>query len=155
MFGRAVVGTAWVDYEPGSVLEYHELMVAVLVHDGWRIRPSVTSIWVDSAASRTGGRQLWGVPKDLADFAIDETSVVMTTGAVRVAATTSLGGSLGRWPVRFAVVQRLEGQAKVTPVRARARVRLSRTRWEGLFPGRRPVLGVSLTDFVMRFGAGS
>jgi hypothetical protein len=89
------------------MLRYRELMVAVLARDRWRVRPSVTAIWVDSPASRDGGRELW----------------------------------------------RLHGDVKSTPVRARALVRRSRTRWDGLFGGRRPVFGVSLTDCTMRFGA--
>lgn len=152
LFGRAVVASVWAVYEPGSVLRYRELMVTVLVWHGWRIRPTVTSIWVDSAASRDGGRELWGVPKELAAFGGADTSVVMTAGERRVAATTSLGGSLGWWPVRLSIVQRLDGHAKATPVSARALVRRSRTTWDGLFAGRRPVLGLSLTDCTMRFG---
>jgi hypothetical protein len=153
LFGRAVVATAWAVYEPGSVLRYRELMVTVLTRDRWRVRPSVTAIWVDSPASRDGGRELWGVPKELAEFDVADRSVVMTAREHRVAATTTLGRSVGRWPIRMYIVQRLHGDVKSTPVRARALVRRSRTRWDGLFGGRRPVFGVSLTDCTIRCGA--
>ena len=63
---RLLVGAAWVRYEPGGTLHYRELLSAVLVHEGLHPRVSITDIWVDSAASRDGGRALWGIPKDLA-----------------------------------------------------------------------------------------
>src|SRR5690348_12388115 len=69
LFGRAFIGTAWVDYQPGGDLSYHELLSAVLTRAGWRPRVTITHIWVDSVASRDGGRALWGIPKDLAVFA--------------------------------------------------------------------------------------
>ena len=34
--GRCLVGTAWVEYEPGGVLEYRELLCVVLVRRGHR-----------------------------------------------------------------------------------------------------------------------
>lgn len=88
--GRGAVGAAWVVYENDSVLHYNELLRAVLVRDGSRPRVCVTDIWVDSAASMAGGRELWGIPKEMADFAIDRTA------GVRAAAAT------GRtyWPPR-------------------------------------------------------
>src|SRR4051794_26745003 len=67
---HALVGAAWVRYEPGGVLHYQELLSAVLVHERGRPRVTVTEIWVDSTASRDGGRALWGIPKDLADLTI-------------------------------------------------------------------------------------
>lgn len=73
--GRGAVGAAWVVYENDSVLHYNELLRAVLVRDGGRPRVCITDIWVDSPASMTGGRELWGIPKDLAEFAIDRTAV--------------------------------------------------------------------------------
>ncbi|WP_392959099.1 acetoacetate decarboxylase family protein [Streptomyces sp. LN245] len=74
--GRGAVGAAWVVYENDSVLHYNELLRAVLVRDGRRPRVCVTDIWVDSAASMAGGRELWGIPKEMADFDIDRTMAV-------------------------------------------------------------------------------
>src|SRR5439155_1733899 len=37
--GRAVVGSAWVDYRPGGDLSYRELLAAVLVRVGWAVEP--------------------------------------------------------------------------------------------------------------------
>ena len=59
-------GAAFVDYQDGSVLTYHELVVARLLRDGRIPRVRVTDIWVDSPESVAGGRSLWAFPKELA-----------------------------------------------------------------------------------------
>jgi len=65
-------GVALVDYQPGSVLTYGELLVArpVTVRSGRDTgrHVTVTDIWVDSEESREGGRSLWAIPKDLSVF---------------------------------------------------------------------------------------
>src|SRR5687768_9930059 len=63
VFGRAVVGTAFVDYRPPG-MAYHEVLAAVLVRRGLRFGVSIPRIWVDSPASLAGGRELWGIPKE-------------------------------------------------------------------------------------------
>jgi hypothetical protein len=68
---RGVYGAAFVDYEPGSELTYHELLVARLVRAGRSAHVRITDIWVDSATSRDGGRSLWAIPKHLADLPLD------------------------------------------------------------------------------------
>lgn len=68
---RGVYGAAFVDYEPGSELTYHELLVARLVRAGRTAHVRITDIWVDSATSRDGGRSLWAIPKHLADLPLD------------------------------------------------------------------------------------
>ena len=67
-----VYGVALVDYQPGSVLTYGELLVArprrvKSGRDKGR-HVTVTDIWVDSEESLVGGRALWAIPKDLAVF---------------------------------------------------------------------------------------
>ncbi len=65
-------GAAFVSYDEGSPLTYHELLVARLVDAGDHGRcVSITDIWVDSPASVAGGRELWAIPKDLCDFDLD------------------------------------------------------------------------------------
>ena len=61
-------GAAFVSYEEPSPLTYSELLVARLV-EGRRVQ--VPDIWVDSPASMAGGRELWAIPKGLADFELD------------------------------------------------------------------------------------
>ena len=59
LLGRAVVTTAFFRYEEPSPLTYDEVMATVLVRQGLRPRVWITHIWVDSPASRDGGRALW------------------------------------------------------------------------------------------------
>ncbi|HCB06324.1 MAG TPA: hypothetical protein DEQ43_19155 [Nocardioides bacterium] len=60
-------GAAFVSYDEGSPLTYHELLVArpvSTVEHGRRV--TITDIWVDSPASVAGGRELWAIPKGCA-----------------------------------------------------------------------------------------
>ncbi len=71
---RHTLGCVYVaTYGPGSVLEYHELIVLpALVWGQGRLGFWVSHIYVDHPASQAGGRDLWNLPKELADFAVDE-----------------------------------------------------------------------------------
>ena len=168
--GRALVGAAWVRYEPGGVLDYQELLAAVLVHEGARPRVSITEIWVDSVASRDGGRALWGIPKDLAELTLRETGAGKTIAAAYTSGdlpepigSASLRSGLrlpGRWPTALSVAQDLGGTIKRTSVRGRTGLRLGGATWRvdrngplGYLAGRRPLLSVTLADFRLRFGA--
>lgn len=178
VLGRVPVATVWVRYDPRGVLAYREVMAALLVWHRRHLRVTVPHIWVDSPASQVGGRALWGIPKELAVFTerpgtstrpetagdADGTHLHArdTTGTI-VAAAVSRGRRLpGRWPVRFRVVQDLDGQPRVSPVRLAGRLALHRSRWDpaaegplGFLTGHRPRLTVRLDDFRMIFGAGA
>ncbi|MGN9911553.1 acetoacetate decarboxylase family protein [Phytohabitans sp. LJ34] len=158
--GRGFVGTAWVDYGPGGVLEYRELLSAVLVRRAARPLVSIVDIWVDSPASRDGGRELWGIPKELAELDFTETRA--RAGGIAEAHLATGRRLPGRWPTRFSVIQELAGRAKVSPVRARAAVRLAKATWQvapagplAYLAGRRPLLTLALRDFDMVFGSES
>lgn len=56
-----------VRYQSGT-LQYDELVIGALVRKGWRIGIWVHYIWVDSLPSVWGGRRIWGLPKDMAEF---------------------------------------------------------------------------------------
>lgn len=162
--GRGVVGAAWVVYENDSVLHYNELLRAVLVRDGRRPRVCITDIWVDSAASRAGGRELWGIPKEMAEFDIDRTAGVRAGAATErdVLATAAFDPGRripGRWPLTYRVVQTLDGALKTSAVRSRSAVRFARARWIaqqssplGELSRRPPLLSLALQDFTLRFG---
>jgi hypothetical protein len=155
--GRGLVGTAWVDYGPGGVLQYRELLSAVLVRRARRPLVSIVDIWVDSPTSRDGGRELWGIPKELAELDVTATGARADTIAeARLATGLRLPG---RWPTRFSVVQALGGSTKISPVRARAAIRLAKATWQvvpdgplAYLAGRRPLLTLALRDFHMIFG---
>ncbi|MFC7528254.1 acetoacetate decarboxylase family protein [Actinoplanes sp. GCM10030250] len=166
--GRVAVGAAWVRYEPGGVLHYQELLSAVLVHERGRPRVSIIDIWVDSVASREGGRRLWGIPKDLADFSIDTeteplvdaTATLPGRGTPIASALVRLKGRLpGRFPVGMTVAQALGEHVRRTPVRGRAGLRTANAAWRpdpdgplGYLAGRRPALSLAITDFWLTFG---
>lgn len=61
-------------YHEGT-LNYDEFVLASLVRHGRRPGMWVHHIWVDSAASLWGGRQVWGVPKHIATFTWTERRV--------------------------------------------------------------------------------
>lgn len=152
--GNAFVAVAFVSYEPGGVLTYEELLVATPVLDQSRVAVSVPQIWVDSEASRQGGRELWAIPKQLAKFGQGSSIAgVAATGGVPLP---------GRWTIAGPTAQRLDGR----DVRARAvmsgRFRLVRAAW--LFPvggplgyltGRTPLVSFATNDMRLTFGQGS
>ncbi|MDR6119302.1 hypothetical protein QE370_002486 [Aeromicrobium sp. SORGH_AS981] len=156
--GRAVVTAAFFRYEEPSPLVYDEVMATVLVRRGVRPRVWIPWIWVDSEASRDGGRALWAIPKDLARFDVEPGRRHRGDGlaSVEVARTVGLPG---RWPLSFRVVQRRGGRSVVTSVRGRLRAQLLRTSWTfsgplSLLAGRRPVVSVRASRFRLLFGRG-
>jgi len=168
--GRGFVGTAWVDYGPDGVLEYRELLSAVLVRRGGRPLVTIVDIWVDSPASRDGGRELWGIPKELATLDIHPAADARSTTDPRpttdarasgiAEARLSSGPRLpGRWPTRFSVIQELGGRTRTTPVRSRAALQLGKAAWQvvgdgplAYLAGREPFLTIALRDFDLQFG---
>jgi hypothetical protein len=162
--GRTPVGAAWVDYAPGGVLSYRELLVAVAGRVGLRVRPHIVAIWVDSPASRDGGRELWGIPKGLATFGgFEEGRPSLTVeGAERPAASAVLrrGARLpGRPRVGFTLAQDLRGRLLESPVTSRNGLGLLHADWTfdphgplAFLAGRHPVASATLHDFAMLFG---
>ncbi|RLV56167.1 acetoacetate decarboxylase [Aeromicrobium phragmitis] len=155
--GRALVALALFVYEPPSPLTYREIMAATLVRRGLRPFVHITHIWVDSPASRDGGRALWAIPKHLADF-----EVTPDRYAARDIATTTLrrGRRLAvPFPARFTVAQRRDGRTLTTPVRGRVRISPARSHWTitgdgplGHLTGFRPLVSVAIRSFRLRFG---
>lgn len=64
-----------VRYLEGSVLCYDELAFGTLTRLGSRIGIYVDYIWVTDLASVWGGRRIWGLPKNLAEFHWDGSTV--------------------------------------------------------------------------------
>jgi len=151
--GRGLVVTAWVDYRPGGVLAYRELMATVAVHNRLGIAASITHIWVDSPESLAGGRALWHIPKELAEFSFGDE---LTATSIARAVYRPVAGLPVRVPSAFSVVQ--DGPL-VSPVRVRAKPVAARSAWQvepdgplGFLHGRSPAFSVLARDFRMRFG---
>lgn len=149
--GNVFVAVAFVSYEPGSVLTYDELLVAVPVRDRGSVAVSVPQIWVDSEASRQGGRELWAIPKQLARFGEGSSiAAVAVTGGVALP---------GRWRFAGPTAQHLDGRDVRAHAAMSGRVRLVRTGWMvpvggplGYLTGRTPLVSVALDDMRLTFG---
>lgn len=71
--GKTIGGIYYASYEQGSALAYSELAVIVgVARIGKSIGCWTPRLWVDSPASRNGGRDLWGMPKEEAAFAVED-----------------------------------------------------------------------------------
>jgi acetoacetate decarboxylase len=167
---------AFVDYQVGGVLAYHELLVACPVRAGRHVAVRITDIWVDSAASLAGGRSLWAIPKQHADLVLDGGSRVSATatapdpaerqdrsGPARrapfVRATFVSRRTLARVPFRASTSQLRGDRAVLTPFSGSGRVARCRAAWEfepegplGYLAGRRPLASFHLRDTRLRFG---
>lgn len=76
--GKTLASVYLSDYQSGSVLEYRELIVAsALVSYQGKIGSWISHIYVDHPDSVAGGREIWGLPKELAKFTWNENSVTV------------------------------------------------------------------------------
>jgi acetoacetate decarboxylase len=65
------------EYQAGSTLAYNELIVApALVKNRGKVGGWISHIYVDNVDSVAGGREIWGLPKEMAEFA--RTNVCVT-----------------------------------------------------------------------------
>ncbi|HEY7848456.1 MAG TPA: acetoacetate decarboxylase family protein [Ktedonobacterales bacterium] len=125
LLGARARVVALVRYLPGSTLVYDELIIATPALLGARPGLAVEYIWVDSLASLWGGRRIWGLPKELADFTWSERSVRVSDGAgplmtLDVARSDAARGGPAL-PLATASIGRLGGAwaYSVFPLRAR------------------------------------
>ncbi|KGF71984.1 hypothetical protein DO97_13875 [Neosynechococcus sphagnicola sy1] len=69
-------------YEANSTLQYHELIVgAALVRYGNQIGTWISHIYVDDSDSLAGGRNIWGLPKEMAEFSWGDRTVSVMQGS--------------------------------------------------------------------------
>ncbi|MDE3070847.1 MAG: acetoacetate decarboxylase family protein [Acidobacteriota bacterium] len=170
--GRALLATAFAHYGSNGVLEYSELLVSVAGR-----RPPIVhipQIWVDSEPSLAGGRELWGIPKELGTFQrtqqAERLSVSMDADGRSVAGIEATVGrrlapGLRRLPLRTA--QRIptgselgaQGGGVLSTNLLLASVRRLSASWcfaadgpLGYLDGYRPAFSVALTDATIVFG---
>ncbi|WP_066374817.1 MULTISPECIES: acetoacetate decarboxylase family protein [unclassified Anabaena] len=66
---KTIASVYFASYCSGSVLEYNELIVVpAVVAYGGKIGAWISHIYVDNSDSMAGGREIWGLPKKLAEF---------------------------------------------------------------------------------------
>ena len=164
--GRATVGVTFVHYTAGGVLAYEELLVALLVRKGARLRSTIPDIWVSSQSSMHGGRELWGIPKQLGDFKRDHDGPrICSTMSLAGESVAQLDARVGRpllpgfWQVPQTTAQLLDGQRIVAKNRIVGRLRGLRTQWNistdgplGYLAKAKPLLSVGITDAAVLFG---
>ncbi len=74
--GKTLGGIYISCYENGSLLEYNELIVVPgFVSYRGKIGSWISHIYVDNQVSVAGGREIWGLPKEMAEFSWDNSSV--------------------------------------------------------------------------------
>ena len=165
-----VHGVALVRYDDPSPLTYGELLVARPVTTPVK-GVTIDQIWVDSAASMAGGRELWAIPKELCDFdreSVRNGPLTRTTWQASLAQQPIVEATFSdvsrvalRLPFRGATWQpgldggpdrtaRLSGSSRTLPCRAR---------WSfapdgplGRLAGRRPLASFRMLDVEMTFG---
>lgn len=161
---HAFVLTAFVRYEPGSVLSYDELLVAVVARRGLRPITTIPLIWVDSPASVFGGRSLWGIPKHLAEFEQSWdgpiTASAVRDGAPLASVRAEQGLRLPGWRrVPLPTAHRLGGNTTFADVQALGRLHRASATWEipadgplGFVARGRQLASMTLRDMTIRFG---
>ncbi len=83
--GKTLGGVYLARYGSGSALEYHELIaIAGLVRHGDQWGGWVSDIYVDHPDSVAGGREIWGLPKELAQFEWQSDRIIVRQGNTRL-----------------------------------------------------------------------
>lgn len=80
--GKTVGGIYLSKYESGSLLEYSELIVVPgLTRYKNQIGAWISHIYVDNHSSVAGGREIWGLPKEMAEFTWAKDRVAVRQGS--------------------------------------------------------------------------
>lgn len=162
---------AFVSYEPDSPLIYSELLVARVLS---RQQVEITDIWVDSVASRDGGRALWAIPKELCEFTLERrrtgplTRATWSAGSgqrpIAEASFTDVSKVAPRLPfgagTRQPPLAAVGGDPVTATFQGSAKALACRGSWEfdaagplGWLRGQRRLASFRVADFRIRFGA--
>ena len=139
-----------------GTLRYDELAVGPLACLGARFGIFVPYIWVDSEASMWGGRRIWGVPKEMAEFAWNG-DTVRVTDKDGLIATLAVDTGDARLPIWLPApgLGRRDGQWTFTIATMSGRLGRSGMRiaeWSPRFPyrpGETPMFGFGAKPFRM------
>jgi hypothetical protein len=125
--GRTLGGLMLADYDATATLRYRELIVfSGLALLGTRPAFVVSHIYVDSEASRQGGRAIWGLPKELARFDVRSGRVDIRHDDGRALASIALRTRRRSAPIPLIapVLGTLDGAAARTVAAGRMRAAL-------------------------------
>jgi acetoacetate decarboxylase len=68
-------------YEAESTLNYSELIVVpALIHNQGKVGVWISHIYVDNPDSIVGGREIWGLPKEMAEFGWEDKKAIVRQG---------------------------------------------------------------------------
>ncbi|MGL5863411.1 MAG: acetoacetate decarboxylase family protein [Phycicoccus sp.] len=148
--GRTLGAIGIVEYGPGSVFPYNELVViSGLVRAGRRRGGWISHIYVDSTRSQAGGLELFGLPKQLAGF-----TRTVQDGRVRFDVEAEDGPLVTatrpevRWappvPARGAAFGTVQGDRRLLEFRSVARMRPTSARI--VVPDHAPFAHLGLAD---------
>lgn len=132
--GRALGGILAARYDERATLRYHELIVGVIAADRGRAALWVTHIWVDDERSVAGGREVWGLPKELAEFSSEFGAVAHYVACSGDRPILRLNAARARarlaQPAIAPVWSPLRDRVRLTLGRGRMRLGLARVRVE-------------------------
>lgn len=163
--GRAVGVLGLVEYRSPSPLVYAELVwMPCLVRAAGARGYFVEKMYVDSDASLAGGREIWALPKQKAQFSIaEDTATIETEDGTHLVLELRHRGPSVHTAAGAATLQergdevvRFRGTGKTLIRSGGLRIREARglDRWMGWAGARRlPGLGVALDDFAITMHA--
>jgi hypothetical protein len=96
--GKTLGGIYLSRYQEGSFLEYNELIVvAASVRCQGKVGAWISHIYVDNPTSVAGGREIWGLPKEMAEFMWNDREVVVRQNNTIVCQVTYKKSPLRTW----------------------------------------------------------
>jgi acetoacetate decarboxylase len=134
-----------------GTLTYDEFGIAALGRIGMKVGMWVHHLWVDSEASMWGGRKIWGLNKEMANFTWEDDRVYITDGQGPIAAlvVNRKPATSSLLPLGLAGVGALDGQWAFASAKCDASMRGGSMRieqWNSerfpLLSSRRPVFSV-------------
>ncbi|MBF2046522.1 MAG: acetoacetate decarboxylase family protein [Elainella sp. C42_A2020_010] len=99
--GKTVGGVYIASYGAGSTMPYNELIVVSgLLHWQGKVGAWISHIYVDHPDSVVGGREIWGLPKQLAQFTwnVGKMPSVQVNHSGQTLCTLSSSWQLPGWP---------------------------------------------------------
>jgi acetoacetate decarboxylase len=93
------------EYQAGSTLVYNELIVApALVKNRGKVGGWISHIYVDNVDSVAGGREIWGLPKEMAEFTRTNACVTVKQQDLTLCSLSTRPNLLSAWklPLKIA-----------------------------------------------------